>query len=419
MPPKPLKKDNELRDAAQGSIAGFIFQFQYALVLLSDLTTSGQSISIEKVDDVGVHNSDGTVILTVQAKHSIAVNGATFRDTGRSLWRTIEIWIKKLKTGVFSKETKFRCTTNKGISTTSLLYKMTTQSFDNVITEIARLMKTQEDKLAKAEASGKSGLSLSEGIGLMKFALENKDELKLIVSNLQLDSPVDAKNAFLNKIYTNTKYVSDEGRDQIYQSFYGWILDRSNALWLHFKDAIFTKEQFDDKHHLIVHAHSIVNAIFRTKQNLGSITENEIVGKHGNIFVKQLEDMNWREDVKERRIKEAILDFICHDIELEHVVENGDFTKTDFEQFLTNCTKAWQKVFDRHFSYELHKYNEDERNKIADSVYNDVMDGLKVEFSGGFCFSTENEYVRNGAFYKLSDVPSIGWHPEWEDKYRK
>jgi hypothetical protein len=46
------------------------------------------------------------------------------------------------------------------------------------------------------------------------------------------------------------------------------------------------------------------------------------------------------------------------------------------------------------------------------------MNDIKLEFSDGLSFNTNNEYIRNGSFLKLSDIPTIGWHPEWETKYK-
>src|SRR5690242_17548715 len=125
-----------MSDTAKGPLAGYLFQFEKALLLLSSLEFDDDYISIEEVDDISTHHDDGAVLVTYQAKHSISSSGTTFEDTSHALWRTFQIWIEKLEKGVFSDDTKFICTTNKSISTSSLLSKIVSSDFDIIIDEI-------------------------------------------------------------------------------------------------------------------------------------------------------------------------------------------------------------------------------------------------------------------------------------------
>ena len=80
-----------MSDSAKGPLAGYLFQFEKALLLLAELDKVTDSISIEDVDDIATHADDGTVLMTIQAKHSISSSGTTYEDTSHALWRTIEI----------------------------------------------------------------------------------------------------------------------------------------------------------------------------------------------------------------------------------------------------------------------------------------------------------------------------------------
>lgn len=102
-----------MTDSASGSISGFLFQFEKALVLLANLDNTRDVVSIEQVDDVAIQNDEGLVLVTVQSKRSIAPNGTTFEDTSKSLWRTLQIWIEKLDSGIFNNSTKFVCFTTR------------------------------------------------------------------------------------------------------------------------------------------------------------------------------------------------------------------------------------------------------------------------------------------------------------------
>lgn len=55
---------------------------------------------------------------------------------------------------------------------------------------------------------------------------------------------------------------------------------------------------------------------------------------------------------------------------------------------------------------------------MAIRIYDQVMDSLNVEFSGAISFDYTNKYIQNGTFLNLSNIPSLGWHPNWKTKYK-
>jgi len=95
-----------MKDSAKGPVSGYIYQFEIALLELSQLNVN-ESISIEKVDDIAKEDAKGTFICTIQAKHSISLSGSNFGNTSEDLWKTINIWIEKLNKGILKKENKF------------------------------------------------------------------------------------------------------------------------------------------------------------------------------------------------------------------------------------------------------------------------------------------------------------------------
>jgi len=418
--PKPRKPLNPGDDSAAGPAAGFIFQFQKALVLLADLQNVKDYISIEQVDDVAAHKDDSTVIITAQAKHSIASSGTTFEDTSYSLWRTIQVWIMKLVTNTFTDQTTFVCTTNKKIPNDALLRQFKgAKTFDDAKGIIEAIHTTQQGKFARwTKKDSAKGKSMSQIINLIEYALSRPAEIKIIWENLNIEDEANFKDSFLNRIHAITPAITPQRRDRIYEEFYGWIIHTSLAKWKNAVDATITKESFNNKFHIINSAPSIINAIFRTKSALGTIDDRDIKNKQSELFVRQIEDMDWREDVKNRKVKTAILEFIYHDIELKHVIDKGDYTQLDFDAFLAECERTWQEIFDSHFALDLDAYTTAERNEIARTVYTSIMQNVTLAFNGGYTFTTDNAYMRNGCFLKLSNIPTIGWHPEWEQKYK-
>lgn len=123
--------------------------------------------------------------------------------------------------------------------------------------------------------------------------------------------------------------------------------------------------------------------------------------------------------MKEGIISEAIIDYICSEIELNQIIDTCDFTKKDFQEFSDLCYQKWQECVDSYIIYELDEYSDKEKNDFAIQIFNQVMKELTLQFDEAYSFSDSTRYIQNGTFLKLSDIPEIGWHPEWENKYKK
>lgn len=409
-----------MNDSAKGPLAGYLYQFEKALYLLSNLGNAADFITIEEIDDIATHSENGTVIFTVQAKHSISASGTTFEDTSYALWRTLQIWIEKLESNFFDSSTTFICSTNKTIPLDSLLYNIKNGKFDDVILRIEELLKQQKESLAKKTVKKPTGgATIKTTIDFIEFVLSKKDVFKTIATNIQIDDNENLKENFFTKIHLNSDKYTDTIKEHIFNTFYGWIVYSSKAKWNQSDTAKFTKKQFDEQLFNINSNASIINNVFRTKESIGTISERKIDEQRKELFVKQIEDLPRRKDAQERIIRKAIHDFIYSDIEIAYIVKKGDFTKEDFEGFLNCCENTWQTLFDNIFIKEFDQYTKEEKDELAISLYNKIMEQAEIKFKEGFTFTTNNEYLRNGSFLKLSNVPKIGWHPEWTDKYKQ
>jgi len=406
-----------MSDSAKGSLSGYLFQLEKALLLLSNLTCVTDYISIEHVDDIATHNEDGEVLLTVQAKHSILTKGTAFEDTSYALWRTLQIWIQKFESNIFDEKTLFTCCTNVEIPSNSLLYSIKNNSFEDVISLIETLLLKQTEKLIKFNAGDKEGNALKKVISLIDFVLKNQSIFEKIKNNILIKDNECIKEEFLNRLYINSTYSVTQ-KDAVYHEFYGWINSSCVAKWRNNKEAKFTKKSFEEKHLRIFNNPSIINAVFRTKQTLRLLDDKEIQVRRNDLFVKQIEDICRRKDAKKRIIKEAIIDFIYSDIELTHIItKKGDYTESDFEEFLNQCFETWQACFDQKVIKEIDEYDEEERNALAIRIYDEIFNSIEIKFKHSISFNSTNSYVKNGNFLKLSNIPRIGWRPDWESKY--
>lgn len=403
-----------MSDLASGSASGYIYQFEKALLTLSRLQNNKDFVSIESVDDVAAHDEKGSVLMTFQAKHSILSTGTTFEDTSKALWRTLEIWIQKINNNTFNDKTIFVCSTNKKLSDDSLLSKIKSETFSNVIILINNLSTIQKTKLSLA----KKGTHIQKIVNYIDFVLLNQTVFEIIKNNLQIEDEEKAKEKFIGELHLSSDNYTDTIRDSIYEEFYGWLSLRAKSKWLNSDVAHFSKKEFDDKYYQIKTNPSIMNVVFRTKERLGSIDASLIKKARQEMFVRQLEGITRNKEAKERIIVKAIHDFIYSDVEIKHIIIKGDYTEYDFEVFVKQCKTHWQELYDIKVLKEIDEYDEEEKNLISIDIYDSIMKSIELKFKEGFGFTTENEYVKNGCFLNLSNKPEIGWRPDWKIKYQ-
>jgi hypothetical protein len=408
-----------MSDSAKGPSAGYIYQFELALLQLARLEQDEEYVTIEDVDDVASHAEDGTVLITVQAKHSIAKSGTTFQDTSYALWRTIQLWIEKNKKGLFNDKTEFHCSTNKVVPTDSLLHKFCNDDQTKSIEEVKSLLDKQKEKLkAKKAKEPEQGEHIEKIISLMEYALDNESDFERILKSIKIVETSDEKTLFLSELQLGTDKIKQEQKDSVYHTFLGWIVAGSKDKWRNDTEARFSKKMLAEKWYYVRETPSIMRAVFREKKE-HSINMDLVEDIKNNLFVRQIEDIKRNEDAKKRIIQQAIHDYISAEVEIAHIVKEGIFTNSDFENFNRQCQEAWQSYFDQEVLKEIHEYSEDDIHSIAIRIYDHIMKNIQLSFNEAIEFTNYNVYVRNGTFLKLSDKPSIGWRPDWNSKYSK
>jgi len=407
-----------MSDSAAGPFSGYLYQFEqglYSLLLLEEATNY---LSIEDVDDVATHLLDGTVLLTLQAKHSISQSGSTFSDNSYSLWRTIEIWLDKLEKKVFNDGTNFICATNKTISEESLIKKISQNSFEDSLLLIKNHKKSIVEKKKLNEEEGKPYIVATTILPIINRVLKNPELLEKIHSNLELRDESNLKNKILNRLLLSSSELSELQRDNIYHSLLGWLQETCLYKWRNGKNVKVKKGDLDHKYQSLINSPSIIKAIFRNKEEI-SVEDNDIDARKDELFVKQLQDITINSSAKKRLIKKAIEDYIRYEIEHTYIINKvGDFTKTDFDKFISQCHEKWQEVFDSYIVKELDEYSDDEMNEKAFEIYDHIMKNLEMNFQLDHSFNINNIYIKNGGFLKLSNIPEIGWHPNWEALYK-
>jgi hypothetical protein len=409
-----------MKDSAKGPSSGYIYQFEIALLELSNLNKS-ESISIEKIDDIAKEDKNGTYTLTVQAKHSITASGKTFGNTSDDIWKTLKIWIDKIKLKILTEKNTFKTITNVEIPSNSIIRKFKSNSFEENIKAIESLRDKQQSKIDKKLEAKKTAPSNSKTIKLINYALKHSKELKIIFKNFEFEEQYKIEEEFFNNIHLGTSEHTTLKED-IYESFYGWIIQHSKAMWTTQKEATFSKKNFDNKFNQLRDKHSITKAssIFRSKKKLVEANKVDTNNIGDDIYIRQLSEIDRDEDDKEEIIKEAVIDFILCDIEITYfILHNKTFTKSDFEDFEDACYIKWKEIKRKHIPHKIDRYTIEELNDSSIKICDEILTVVKLNFNDSFGFNNSNKYIQNGTFLRLTNIPKIGWHPDWKKKYSK
>lgn len=402
-----MSKDNN-----KGTPAGFIFQFEIALLELSK-SGIGESISLEKVDDVAKEDKMGFYKCTIQVKHSIKSLGTNFGNTSVDLWKTFNIWTNKLLKNTVDENNKFIAVTNKKIPKDSILYEKDFKSF----LEKINVIKDQQNKdyNVKIVDDKTKGKSIKATIDRIDFALEHPKELEIIFNNFEIKEELNVKEEFLNNIFLLPK--EDAIKDRVYEQLLGWIQETSKEKWKNGNEAVLSKTDFDERYNLIRDNPTIINSLFRHKKEI--LIDDIDFSKRDEVYIKQIDDIDRYE--KEEIIKNAILDFVYCDVEITRLIINKDYnllTKLDYEEFEKTCEEVWKNVKRKFIHKNLNQYSDEDLNEIGCKIFDEIIFELKLKFQDHWEFNDSIKYIQNGTFFRLSNLLKIGWNPKWEEKYK-
>lgn len=128
-------------------------------------------------------------------------------------------------------------------------------------------------------------------------------------------------------------------------------------------------------------------------------------------FIQQLIDI---EDIP-RSDKESMAQFTRHLLQMRNNIDewykNGDLTQHEIDDFKTEAQTKWQNEFRK--TYRGNYADQGIAKKACD-----LIDSLRKEILPLASQNMSTE-MSNGQFYHLSDTPEIGWHKDWEGKYKK
>lgn len=390
---------------------GFDYQFYYFMLLALELR-HGQKIGFEVKDDVHIDKADGTTIL-LQTKHSVltssngAIQNLTTLDS--DLWKTLSNWtdfIKKGKENYLNKHS-FVLATNKNENNNKFINTLRQfkidEDIDNVLVKLTDIKtKTKDETLQKY---------IENLISL------DKTKLSSFLSKISIETGVDEiieriKNKLL-ALYRENHIV-----ETIYDSLYSNL---QLSKYLEIKSGQKFEITFDDFNKKFGKCFKVSTGVQKLPTRNFPILLPE--NPEEQIFIKQLLDVGEIQTGSQDVIKYTtlMLKFLRHYTYWSD--EENFILFSEAEDFKRDSISRWDNEFKA-------KYRQIER-KISSGA---TIESLESEIKN---LSIELvEYIRrldlsigdylplgvdftNGHYYLLSNNLEIGWHFDWQNKYKE
>ncbi|WP_417873941.1 ABC-three component system protein [Xanthomarina gelatinilytica] len=376
---------------AQGQMLGYLFQIERAVFWLSDLKPGG-FVGVECGDDIVIKkNVSGNSEFYEQDKSSISTK-LPFADLSSDLWKTLGIWLNKVKTdSIDLEECHFFMVSNRKIPTSRLVWKFSDAKNDDELDNCVKLLKS-----IGATHKGKMAPTIANVLAF------NDTDLKALIKKIQVFDNSSSKNVIYKEgIRNNMKIGKDIPFDNIYQNFIGWAFDKIVNSWNNKTDAWLEVDAFVSLSNRLITQYSNRPFIERTIDNL-PVSKGDIKKHKTENFVKQLEHIDADEDEKIM----AINDYLRASSEKTRFAKEANITIQDWRQFEENLVDRWSMIFKP--TCKLSNSLSDEKKGYE--IYYKTLTH-KEKLCG---IETEQNYTTRGAYHRLANKISIGWHPLWK-----
>lgn len=387
--------------AASSSI-GFDYQFLYFMCLVIELKT-GEKVGFEVKDDVHIEKADNSITL-FQCKHSInETSNLTSLDI--DLWKTISNWVEMVNADetILTNHT-FCLVTNKGEGNNKFIDALNTYKSYEDINKLIETVKELRDKTTNEYVKGyiKNVLKLGKKNSKTFFSkLTIETKIDDLLEKIKLKIREDIKNqdlvdAVFNDLFSNlsiSKYLDIKERKDFVISFSDFEKRFGKCYRVAFKDKPLPKRNFQ----------------ITLPENLETQT-----------FIKQLIDIG-DIDSGSNKIYDYTAQMLQAMNQLSYWADNDFLLPTEMDEFERNAIFLWDREFGARYRNIERKIKsgtttselEDEIKAIAIDLV-DTMRRENLPVTGEL-FGVE---LSNGHYYSMSDKPQIGWHFEWEKKYK-
>lgn len=414
------KSQSEITSAENKSI-GFDYQYYYFLLQLLRLK-AGQKIGLEVKDDIHIELPNNKLILlqlkhTLQTKKSGEYQNLTERDL--DFWKTLHNWIniiqdeaegrKVLKDQLtYISNTSFVFVSNKSSNTRNALFTKIVELNSGSIT-ISDFKKHLKDLFDKTEDTD-SNKDLREYIAQLKNLSDKA--FKAFVGKIEFRLDEDDIIAKIRAEIASF-FIPPERIDDVYTSLNSTLRDNIFFSVKSKKKIVITHADFLNGYR---------NCFGRMKRlpirQIDPVLPDDY---NAQPFVKQLLDIgDVHHSEKDQIVGYTKLRLLMFN-NMKEWIHNGELTGLQKKEFEKICLRHWDNSF-----RAAHQKNRAKIQKGTDptTIEEDIVDAANsclMELRKVILKIEDEELdleISNGQFYQLADELKIGWHLDWEKKYK-
>ena len=394
--------------SAADKAIGFDFQYYYFFCRLLNLR-SGETVGLEVLDDVHTTLVNDRQIL-IQLKHTNQTksDGSTKNLTSLDidLWKSLSNWSQiitdknakrdeKSKQLDFIRKTDFLLVSNKSENAQNIILQTisklqnNSKKYTDLITNLTALQTETKDDVIKSYI--KKILDLDYEVGEAFFR------------NLRFDLGCEDIIAKC-KIAIKEAKISENKIDDVFNGLNSQIRTDNFFTTKNKEKIIISFDDFYKKYRR--HYDLARNEEKLLLKPFAGILPDNITDQ---TFVKQLIDI---EDIKVDDIIQ-ITEFTRHKLRMQGNIDtwhqSGDLTANEADDFDKETKLRWsnehRKIYRQCADGEISK----KALELLDSMRKERLSIASQELPTD---------MSNGQYYRLSDTPEIGWHRDWEEKYK-
>lgn len=414
-------KEQSKRSAAD-IFAAFEYQWNYFVLRLLKENDDAATVSFELHDDVDTQTEEG--ITLYQIKHSVrkSSKGETINLSNRDtdLWKTISIWMTFIEEQPdILENTKFQLITNKAISKNKFVEAIEafhdTHSVEDLKSAFVTIKESKRTEKSKIESdkSVNNHLNVSQIIS----DLLNKDYLKEFCSRISISKTSDILKEDIKRIMGNRFGLNYNRIDWVYNKLRTSLKDDSivniiNKTPVSYNGSIFTERY-----------QSILD-IGRKKLNFRfDYSLDNLSGDFRDfLFIKQLISIDDTKDDDLDRIADLTKNWLFFNNNLQEHWNNNDIIHEDVKRLTEDVYAKWRTYY---HSNHRRIISEATCSELCEAGCNTVDSMRQCEFLladtplGIFLSEGCIYYYSNSATEIIPDLPLIGWHRDWKNKFKK
>ena len=413
-------KEQSKRSAADIFVA-FEYQWDYFVLMLLKENDDDATVSFELRDDVDTQTEEG--ITLYQIKHSVrkSSKGETINLSNRDtdLWKTISIWMKYIDDEPdILENTKFQLITNKAISKNKFVEAIeafhNTHSVEDLKSAIVTIKESERTEKSKI----KSDNSVTNHLNVAQIITDllNKTYLNEFCSRIYILKTSDVLEEDIKRIMSNRFGLNHNRIDWVYDQLMTKLRNDSIDNIKSGKSVTYNGAVFKERYQSIFD-------IGRRKIYFKDCSINDFEGNFRELlFMKQLFSVYYVKENEVDRMSRLTLSWLRLNNNFHELCNENILIFEDVNNLTKDVLSAWDNCYNKKYRKITEMSTDDELSEAGCCTIDDMREKLFSlaetplgnQLSEGCIY-----YYSNSATEIIPDLPLIGWHRDWKNKFKK